>query len=622
MSYIPYQFPLTGGLDRSAAPCRANLANFYTLANFRQSNTVRGKLEQTPRFTLSATAARGTYWTGAASATEPASSSMRWYGAATTIGQQLTITDYCAFLSPSSTQLKSLFQSAVPTATAPVAATKGCLLKVNNSTTMSVNLGATYDVVIDGAATFKWRVNAGAYTTLVAINYASGNAIDGGTIQLYWENPTSAAYIVNDTWSWTRTDAIFDTNYPMFGFVSPVLVNDRFFFSNGANRICTIEVPATGNPYVRSVGYRPVYGQNVGVSDNHLFVFGTDNTGTSAGVQGRYMLTSDLNNFDQFIPTDVNESDIYSPALDTVNAIDTFNVLNGFVLQNRIFVLTTAGIYYADYEGLPNVYKFKKLTSFRMTGQVGICSVVTNNGIYFGRTDGVFFFDGATVRLVCNLTTLGYNTGVTHIAWSPFTDEVLFYLSASFVILVYQERYGTWYTRAADLPGVTEGLTMVNVRSDGVLFVGLSSRRLLAEDTTFVGTPAFDATSGTAFAVPTITTQLIGTTAAAVKEIATLYLAAAATTGTSSTYSVANFTKVVLSWFPSNSGLISGSPTTDPAAYWSPNASSGLISYPRQSYRYIAFQLTLTGTDGTKPPGQTTIQAIETDILEDRGVKR
>src|SRR3990167_8229515 len=204
MPYVPFSFPLTKGLDRSAVPCKSDPASFYTLQNFRHSRTAFGSIEQTPRWTLNETMAQGTYWTGSGSGTEPTASAIRWHqsaGTAAGLGD-LTFTDYIVLRN--SIQIPCIHQITTP-ATAGV--TKGCLLVVESTAAWTVTLGNTYDVEIDGTATFKWRVNGGAYTTLVAINMTSGNSIDGGGVRLYWL--ASTGFTVTDAWSGRGADRVY-----------------------------------------------------------------------------------------------------------------------------------------------------------------------------------------------------------------------------------------------------------------------------------------------------------------------------------------------------------------------------------------------------------------------------
>lgn len=609
MSYIPYTFPFTGGLDRSVIPSRADKATFYTLHNFRQSNSIRGMIEQTPRFRLS-TVPQGTYWNGSASVTEPTASGMRWYGSVPSVSNTLTVTEYCAFTNATgATQLLGIVQSTVPSG---VDNTKGCLLIMVNTGTATITRGNTYDVVIDGANTFKWRVNGGAYTTGVVIDLASGNLIDTNSVRLYWL--ASTGFTVTDTWSWLRTDSFGLSTLPAQPRV--VLLQQQWYAINNLGQVFVIELPVSGQPYIRSVGYRPVYGNNLGVFEKHFLIYGTSSTGTTAA--GSYVLSSDNSSYDSFIATDVNEADFYPLELIASGPTDAFYVLSGVSIQGRLYVVTTSGIYYTDYYGLPVPFSFKRLLSAKFTITNGNTCFNSTRGTYIMRDDAIFFFNG-TLQKICNLTSLGLSTPVLGL-FNFSTDEACFSFGATGTLLIYQENYGTFYTRAVSFSAA--GATMLVAGTDGLLYSGTTSRRLY-QDALFSGVaPQFDAASGVSFSIPTITTQLLGGDTTKMKESGPVYIAPTIGTADGSFYSIAGFIKLVLSWYVSADAQISGSPATDANANWTSALTDDQISYPRVPYRYLAFQLTLTGTDGTKPPGAFSLQALETEVYVINTVKR
>jgi len=606
MSYVPFRLPLTGGQDRSTAPNKADKAGFWTLANMRQNNTMRGQLEQTPRFVYTGQRTQGTYWAGG-STTEPTGSAVCWFGEAMSISGQLCITQYCAF--DGTTQLKALHRTTEPANTGP---TKGCLLKVVNTTAMSVSLGGAYDIVIDGTATFKWRVNGGAYTTLVAINLANGNLIDGGAIHIYWL--ASTGFTVADTWTWTRTDlaGVNSIGY----YLVPVMINGVFYYLDNAGYLLAIEVPTSGSAYVRSVGYTTTKGQNLLVYEGHLFVFGSDSTGTAAA--GSYILMCDNTTFENFIATDVNEADAVAVNISPSQPSGTLYVLNGFVLQNRLFAVTTNGLFYSDYNGLPVPFNFKRLLSFNTAYNTSRTCLVTTALAYITAVHGLYVFDGATLRRLIDFTGLGLTDPAT-IHYQPLTHEVVVGFTSPGKLLVYQEIYGTFYTRSVD---IDNGRGYTSLTFGGTYFwIGTVSRKFYNEDLSFAGTPVYDSAAGTAFATPTVVTQLIGE-AQQVSETQPVYIAATPQTTASADYSVAGYIKVVLSWFTPTDGLITGSPTTVASAFWTSASLDGQISFPRTAYRYLAFQFTVTGTNGTKPPGQLTLQDVVTEVYTSKGVSR
>lgn len=607
MPYVPFSFSLTGGLERSVTPSKANQASFYTLSNLRQSNTERGSIEQTPRFSLLGTSTQGTYWNGATSVTEQTTSAACWYGTVPGISNALTITEAIARDAILGTQLKGIVQSAVPTYTGVLGPTKGCLLRFNNVATASVALGSTYDVVIDGITTFKWRVNGGGYTAGVVIDLVNGNAIDGGSVQLYWL--ASTGFTINDTWSWLRTDHTAAVGFSTQRIPTVVIIDGHLFYRANDGQIFVIELSTTvGPPYIRSVGYRPVYGYSLGIFDRHLFIFGSNSLGLSGA--GTYILCSDLGNYDSFIATDVNEADVFPISPSSFNPESPFYVLSGFVTQDRLFVVTTTGMYYSDYSGLPIPFAFKAIRPARFDITTQTTSVLTTRTAYIIRSDAVFTFDGVNLTLLVNLTSLGLSLPIA-VFWNSTTDEIIVVFKYS--LLIYQERYGTFYTRATDMS--TDGVTMLTI-SSGLMYTGTSSRRFYQEAATFTSAPVFDSGDGTTFAVPTLITQLLGGVSDPVKEAQTIFLAPDPTLTASAQFSTGSFIKLVLSWYISNTGHITGSPVTNSIAFWSTTSRDGQISAPRTNYRYIAYQLEWTGTDGTKPCGQCTLQAMETSIYQ------
>jgi hypothetical protein len=599
---------MTGGLDKTKAPCRSDNATFYTMANMRQSNSTRGIIEQTPRFWQVRQFTQGTIYNGATSITEPTSSAVVWSGTVAGVSGTLTLTQYCAF--DDTTQLKGLMQTTVPAGTG---VTKGCLLKVINPTTMTVTLGSTYDVVIDGTNTFKWRVNGGAYTTGVVIDLANGNLIDSSRIQLYWL--ASTGFTVTDTWSWTRTDSSASVGNAVGSYLTPVIINGVFYYIDSTGQLNAIEKSSSGTTYIRSAGYRPVFGYNVGYFEGHLFVFGSNSTGTAGG--GSYVLTSDNTTFENFIATDVNEADATLLPVVTNAPVNAFYVINGFVLQSRLYVITTNGIYYTDYLGLPTVFSFKQLLPFTLTIGNGNTCILTTKRAYILRNDALFSFDGMSIKQIFRFDDV-ITVSPVSVVYNSYVNEVV--IDFKTILLVYQEEYNTFYTRAVDIAGV--GHTGITFNTTNSLYIGTINRKLYTEDTDWALTPVFDSATGSAFAVPTLTTQLLGGGCSNTKELNPVYLGATPSVSASAGYSVGSAVKIILSWYLSTDGLISGSPLTDANAYWISTKIDGLISFPRTSYRYIAFELTITGTDGAKPPTSTTIQALETMVYAPKEVKR
>lgn len=601
MPYVPFQFPLTGGFDRSVVPGKADRATFYDMTNWRQSRTYRGLLETTPRFKVHATRSQGTIWQGGMSATETTTSAVKWFGTVSNVGS-ITLTQYCAF--NSSTQIKALWRTTEPSSDG---VTKGCLLVIQNAGAMTVSLGSTYDVEIDGATTFKWRVNGGAYTTGVTINLTSGNAIDAGAVRLYWL--ADSGFTVTDAWSWTRTDGLSDDNATALSIPNVYITDTCLWFRAYDGSVGVIESIGNATPCIRSAGYRNITCTDFGYFEDHLFLFGP----------GAVVVNSDVTDLDNFTATDVNEADSKTLPLDSQVPTQTaLNVYGGGVLAGRLYVVTDSGIFYTDYHGLPTVFSYKKLIPHNFDNNNDHNTVVSSpRGLYILTPDSLFLFNGQLSKVVdFNVPTVAT---VDRMVYNAFFNELIISWEVTGFLLVYQEKYNTFYIRFTDFS--TSGVTGVSYNAlTGSLYLGTVSRVILVEDTDMSGTPVFDSNDGTAYATPKIITQLVGGVSG-VKETAPVYVAPRVVTGGSGYYTDSTV-KLVLGWFTSDNGELTGlSVSTDANAYWSSASVGGMISYPRVSYRYIAFQLTTEGTNATKPASTVNLSAVETEFL-DNDVKR
>lgn len=615
MAYIPYQFPLSGGWDRSKVPCRADLSTFWRMDNWRQSNTQRGALEPTPRFYLSGTIPQKTYWNGSTSVLEPTASSVIFKCNESPLGFGIALTSYCGTYSGSYTQMWSIIQTAVPTASAVVAPIKGCLLVLVSTALATITLGNRYDVVIDGTNTFKWRVNGGSYTTGVVIDQTNGNLIDSNGARVYWQ--ASTGFTAADTWSWTRTDGLSAVNQ---SYLSPIRMT---WLSGGgyfmADVLMKVEMTSNNVPYMRSVGYRYLLGNAVGYHEGHLLVFGTNSTYNSNS--GSYLLTSDILDLDVFIPTDLNEADQFNLPLSTTESISKLEVIDGFTLQTRLYVVTNIGLFYSDYAGLPTPYTFRQLFPEYFARQPWACTP-TRKGAYIWRTDALFFFDGLNLSLLVNLNSLGTTTPLIGV-WQSDTEE-LHLLMVNNTLLVYQARYGTFYSRSVDF-GAT-GCTCLTISLTGNMFLGTASRKVIAPDSLYGNVPIYDYGLGSSFFPAVVATQLIGNIARLSKDMNGVYIAVyvPGVVSHSANYSDGDYTELDLFWYTSDSGNLppSSSPTTISGAVWNPTKPDGQISYPRLSYRYIGFALQHVGLDGSKPPGPCTLQAIECEVYSPDKVTR
>lgn len=600
MPIVPYSFPFTGGLDDVTSPNRASQGSFSLLTNLRQARTKYCSLEATPRFVIDHTTTQGTYYFGG-SLTEPTSSSVQWYGQVGDLGP-ITLTSYCGFAG--AVQMRALWKTAEPADYNSSDLTKKCLLKVNSVSTMTVTLGNGYDIVIDGAATFKWRVNGGSYTTTVAIDATNGNAIDGGAIQLWWLVGTG--FTVNDTWSWRRNDAIVASASQGVAVYGALVTDVGLFFWLNDTTIGVVERSSADSvPYIRTVGYAITTGSFISIYEEHLFI-------SNYGNSGPFIANSDLNNFDNLVSTDVNEADNKQLRLSTRNGVSvTLYTIASFIIQTRLYIITSVGMYYTDYAGLPLPFSFKQLFGYQFA--VGGTDVVeTATGAYIYTNGTLFSFDGLNLSKIRTTTA----SGNFRLVYSAFYRELI--LWSSNTIIAYQEDYKTFYSRACSFAGMF--VSFVGVSDGQTLYIGIPSRITLAEDVQASGTPVYDFGGGVSFAAPTVRTQMIGGTMA-VSESAPIYIGPTIPTGGSSHYVTGTAIVVTLSWYVSIDGITFGTALTNAAAVWTSALPDGMITFPRVSYRYIAYQLTVTSTDATKPPKSFSLQAIETEIY-DAGVKR
>ncbi len=599
MPYEPYSFPLTGGMQKTIGPLRADPASFFMMQNVRQSRLQRGVLEMTPRFSTATQYTRGTYNTGSGSSTEPSTSAVKY------LNSEVVVTEYAVTARGSGTQLKCFKQVTVPTTSG---VTGGCLLTIVNPTTTTVNLGSLYEVQIDGAATFRWRVNAGAWTALVAIDAVNGNLIDGGAVRVYWL--ASTGFTLNDLWQWRRTDYSDATSITT---VNQFLTVERSFYYVGTSgRVYKVEYTANGY-YVRTVGYRPVYATKLQLYENHLFCLGLLEDLTSTG--GPYATCSDLDNLDNFIPTDTNEADVFNFVLVDKNGYLTQQfVLDSVVFQSRLFVLTSSGIYYSDYAGLPVPFSFKFLTTIQSTADAYtpgfMCSTI--RGIFIATPIALYRFDGSALSLVLRFNDFiaigAYYSSPLGLYWVPDINELIVVFAGS--SLAYQLDYETVYLRSLSFDSLNRPTALYN---SSYLSVGGASRSVYDEDIFYAANSlAYDESNGTGFMVPYFITQAIdGDYMSIVKEAQPVYIVPDLTeTVGGSAYATDSEISLSVSFVPF-AGVSMGTPTL--AGTWTNTKPDGLVGTARLSYRALALKVTFVGKlVPVAPPRAIKIHALET----------
>lgn len=626
MTQIRYSFPLTGGLDRSVASIRSDPARFYQLLNLRQSRNEQGRLEQVPPFVLSKQAIQGTYYNGAASATEPTSSAVR--GALPVGGStnRIIVTDYCTWLEGTQLQQYTNF-TAVPTSRGLNGA---CYVQINNVAGLGVTLGASLDIEIDAAATFRWRKNGGGWTAGVAIT-TTGVSIDGGNATVWFL--VASGFTVADAWNIQRFDAhgtaptsgTFyiprQTKFALYG-------SDTYFIAPNSRLFKVTNAADTA--YAITVGYRPLFGIDLAFFANHLVVAGA-NEGSSSAADIRDWGTgvgwSDRANFDNFEATDTNEADQY--AFPELSNSGYPGVLGIFIKNETLFTITTTGIWFTPYLGLPTVFNFQKLSG-RDSLPIDYSNTPTQH-VVVKADDCVFLcgyrsivrFDGNGFEEIGRpiayqlVATVPVSGGV----WLPQHEELCLLLTNSLLILCYQARTGTWYTRNASF-AQTPGALFTDWYGDKLL-IGLSTRNLYIEDSDFAGaSPIKDAAVGGQYTEPTLRTHYIGgDRLSEMKESSGTFIGCVFRTPSGSYQD----SYLQLGWCLADTGAQPTNATTDGVATLLNTSTNLFVSFPRVAGRALAFELKLKSTLGnTTAPGVVDIYAFEPLIynLEQRKIER
>jgi hypothetical protein len=397
--------------------------------------------------------------------------------------------------------------------------------------------GDTLTVEIDGATTFRWRINSGAWTSLVPI--AATVSLGGSVGIVYFK--TFSGFTIGTQWKWLR-QATIDNADSAFGFdySRPVEFRetlDQVFMLPTSGILFEISNQTSGGTsVVVPAGY---YGNDIGtrvgaecahytIYENHLFLFGEPASAAAKEFPGRgegdegsmTIYCSDLLDINDFVPTDVNEADVFR-----LGSGDCF--LGSCILNSRLYVFTTSRIFYTDYAGLPNPFTFREFTPFACASfgfGVNYSTLPENvvegsSGAYVFTRTGVWFFNGTSLQHISRpidpiwdrdwLGSFGYYDAVTH--------ELLWYKRHSSAtsrnhVNVFQEQLNAFYRRSARRPrclvrlGASEFGTV-----DTALVAGQASGKLLATwapDT--LGTVwVYDNDANTAFTEPVIATQYL-----------------------------------------------------------------------------------------------------------------
>lgn len=475
---MPTPVPITAkhGIIRNKNPYERPSGSFYQLTNARLVEG-RDKVEQTPYFYSGTSWSAGSYYNGGTvteSSDTPASLLLNINSIVYSFSRETARVN--------GTQVQVIRQTTTPALTN---INTHCLVVVNSATGLALTLGSTLDIVIDGATTFKWRKNAGAYTTVVPIT-TTGVSIDGGNATVYFLIATG--FSVNDTWSWTRTDRLEESGanmtrlYDWSYALSTVAGSQRIYFTDTSGRV--MMYTQTGGCVV-SVGYRPVYGTHVAIYYEHLFV-GTYTTGQagsgSLGITTNIVGNSDVTDLDNFWSTDVNEADtkLLTPATIVNNSQDANGVCGMSVINGILFVYTSTRIWNTGYNGLPVPFSFQEYRKVAIQ-PIFARPISTPKGDYIVTRRGLEIFDGTDLQLVSS-ALLDYELVTNgHLIWGSYDatrNEVYMFNNrgesspggeaGARGFWIYQERISEWYYRVADFSNNNNLVRAMMVANDVV----------------------------------------------------------------------------------------------------------------------------------------------------------
>lgn len=624
MPLVTYPFPMTGGIDRSVASVRASHDSFYNMHMLRQSRAERGKIEQTPYFSLSKQLAQATISDGAGGSTTESSTSpilgmVEYYPDTDIVIMQKSV--WSGNIGGSMTQMKVYVQTLSTTATG---LQSGCFLTIEDES-VALALNGTVDIVIDGATTFKWRINGGAYTTLVPITTA-GVSINSSRMKVWFL--TTTEFTIADSWTWTRYDtqtlppiSVLPNTSRQVEFV--FYDRSTYFLSYGCRLFKIAFDSASSTKYCISAGYRPVFGHNLTLFAKHLFVAGAvENLSTIANTSlwVDSVSCSDLNNLDNFIQTDTNEADTYRFSENTLPDLSLGPIVCGFfVTRTVIYIILRNAIRYSTYLGLPTVFNFEFFSSqdsFTKTfGDNEHVVIQADTKVYIYNAGGLYTFDGGSVTSVGAPIAYAFSKDVWPTANTYLSQYQELYFMIGNTIYCFQEKFGTWHTRAGYLANAI--FCFATDLYGTTLRTGNSSRSLYIEDNSFElsgsGGPVKDAANGTTYSIPVLQTHLLsGGRLYDLKEFQAQTFVGVKFITASGTYTLPY---VQLNSYNSTDGSVPSVTADTTATIAGASTPNLFISKPRFAFHAAALELQILGDSGaTVAPGRVNLYALETVV--------
>lgn len=380
------------------------------------------------------------------------------------------------YVDPTSTstqvQIPVIVQTAKPNNTS---VTGECLLYGFNVT----DFAATNDEIeieIQTATTFRWRRNAGSWTSGVAI----GPEVALGSNGLKASFQDDDGYTAADVWKWKRS-----WNHPYTGadattdkFTFSVDFYDKDTYIGGLER----NIMRLRDDFLTSVGYSRAYGKYVSIFQNHLFVgqYAAGVYDAAIGIKDGFNAArtpfivgySHLNNPDQLFSTDLNEADEYRFPQQAAGDLSHLGITGMGELNDRLFVYLPTSIKAGTYVGLPTVMQWN--TAHPAVGNLFPAGLVKSvKGHFFISRDDIYLFNGIELKSIGQKVFEKFRNDIVPITDTRYTltrgdydsdrGEVIFtywnltggnYQARQ---MIYQEKTDEWYFR--NLPSATSGAT-------------------------------------------------------------------------------------------------------------------------------------------------------------------